>query len=532
MAIKLGQFQTGESRADIATPRGPRVSPDLSEANAIRAFGAALGDVGRAVVSVGRGQEREAAAIAKTERSREIRTAKARADSANTEAKRRLAIEMGSFLPANVGNDTALASEAWSKRSSEITTEVAGEFELQEGNLDTDYYNAGLTTTLDGYNSSLVDSLINGELAKVNEILDTQEQFDIDYVTRQAASEDILDIHAGLVNEFVDKMQVDAENELNQAVFVGEGNTVEDRANAYSEKLGIAILNERILQDPTGARDALDALKPVLTPDTIKTLETDITKQEKLRADQAKAERDATAQTFANEIERQGLEGTVTETQLITDPRWEELTTSEKNHLTSVAKKSSPFNTSDPIALAELTTQVNTAPEELTDSDFDELHGDGISTADYNRLIGKWKTKINQINNNSETAQTSSIKRGYKVLSDAKTNNIYSGKEGENSVRWSRATQAFDVFIEQNENATPEEITNFVETLLKPEQKGAVDRTFDFIQRSFTGGRGGDPAVVTNKDLRTKAIETLTEDGQQLTEANIAIRARDIKDRQ
>ena len=77
----------------------------------------------------------------------------------------------------------------------------------------------------------------------------------------------LLDIHAGLVNEFVAKMQVDADNELNQAVFVGEGNSVSERADAYSQKLGIAILNERILQDPTGARDALDALKPVVYED-------------------------------------------------------------------------------------------------------------------------------------------------------------------------------------------------------------------------------------------------------------------------
>ena len=309
----------------------------------------------------------------------------------------------------------------------------------------------------------------------------------------------------------------------------------QDRFSEGREKIIVSGINSASLQNPEAAQALLDATKAVLPADIVKTMEADIRKQAKLQKDEQEAVRNETAQTFTNETIDLAVEGAATITQAQADPRWNVLKPKERETIRSIISKSSPFNESDPVTLAEVTTLVNTDPEALTIDDWNAFHGrkeQGISTADFNRLFKQWQTNIEAINNDDQDIQKSAISQGYTVLNDAKTNDVYSSNDLENSIRWSRATQAFDVFIAENPEAEPEEVTDFVQTLLKAEQKGFIDRTFDFVTRSFTGARFGDPAVVTDEDLRTEAIKTLTEDGQQITEANIAFRAREIKDRE
>ena len=300
----------------------------------------------------------------------------------------------------------------------------------------------------------------------------------------------------------------------------------EERIEDGREKIITSAITSASLQNPEAAQVILDEMRTVLPAETVKSLEADIKKQIKIQEKEDEAARTKSVQDLTNKIIGQSLDGTATVAQMKADPRWEAATSAEKKDMISIVKKSDPFNESDPVVLANFTTQVNTDPTKLIKQDFIDAHGEGLSTADFNRLYKQWQGTEGK----TETPQESAIKQAYRILSDAKTKTVYSNDPVENSVRWSRATQALDVFVEENPNAEPEEYTDFVQTILDPDQRNFIVRAFDFNLRFVTGARFGEPAVVTNQELRTESIKILTQQGESLTEANISFIAQQLED--
>ena len=299
------------------------------------------------------------------------------------------------------------------------------------------------------------------------------------------------------------------------------------------QKIITSAINSASLTNPELAQTLVDATKAVLPADIVKTLEADIRKQTKLQKDEQKAVRDEAAQTFTNETIDLAVDGAATITQAQADPRWEVLNPKERETIRSIISKSSPLNKSDPVTLAEVTTLVNTDPLALTVDDWNAFHGrkeQGISTADFNRLFKQWQINIEELENEQNTATKSGIKQAYKILNDARTKEIFDSNDLDNELAWASATQALDVFVTENPEASAEEYTDFVEKLLVPDQKGFIDRQFDFFLRKVSGARFGEPAVITDERLRADAIKALTEAGESITEANISEIARQIED--
>ncbi|KKL68366.1 hypothetical protein LCGC14_2125710, partial [marine sediment metagenome] len=315
----------------------------------------------------------------------------------------------------------------------------------------------------------------------------------------------------------------------------------EARTDNLRQRVFTAAINSATLTDPEAAQALVDATKAVLPAETIKSLEADIRKQTKLQKDEAKAERDATAKTFINEIEDQALDGTVTQTQLQASPVWDILTTSEKNHLTSVAKDSSPFNTSDPVTLAEVTTLVNTDPTSITEDDFDAWHGravDGISTSDYNRLIKVWRTNIEEIEKGEATdpLQKGFEKQAYLLIDRMRKDTAFIDPGGfftgqtpeelqENDLLAAQQVNSLARYIE--EHPGEDYVETYIKPVLKPIQEGFVSGVYDRATAFFTD----EPSIIIEEDIeiRRQAADLLTKSGVDITRENINRASAQIK---
>ena len=320
------------------------------------------------------------------------------------------------------------------------------------------------------------------------------------------------------------------------SLYQQNGSIDEEEAQARiaeaQQEIIVSGISSATLTDPEAAQALVDATQAVLPTDVVKTLEADIRKQTKLQKDALDAQRDEIAQTFTNEIEDQALTGTVTETQLQASPAWDELTTPEKNHLTSVAKKSSPFNTSDPVTLAEVTTLVNTDPESITQDDFDAWHGrpvDGINTDDYNRLIKAWRVKIKEIEKGApeDPLQAGFEKQAYLLIDRMRKDTAFIEPGGfligqspeelaENDLRAAQQVNSLARYIADNPGE--DYVETYIKPVLKPVQQGFIARVYDkgVTEALF-------PSIIVEEDIeiRRQASDLLTKSNIDLTRENI-----------
>lgn len=301
----------------------------------------------------------------------------------------------------------------------------------------------------------------------------------------------------------------DVANTINQYRAVGamgEEEAQDTLEDARTDMFVSAIQGE-MLRDADQAQGLFDALKQGIPSDAQKTLQSDINKQAKLQKEEDEATRKDTVEDFQNSLITSAVDGEVpTETSVKLSPAWELMEPSERKSTLQILRDADPLKKSDPVIKADFTTKVNTAPETLTEQDFIDKHGNGLSTADFQTLVTKWRENIES----EETPAQSGRKQAYKILDDAKTKRIYDSDDLENELAWASATQALDVFVEENPNATAEEYTDFVENLLIIPEKDFINRFFDF----FSDDKG--------IRFRAEAIKALTEAGHPVTESNIA----------
>ncbi len=266
-------------------------------------------------------------------------------------------------------------------------------------------------------------------------------------------------------------------------------------------------------------------IKDILPAETVKALETDIRKQTKLQKDEAAAERDATAQTFLSDLTDLAEDGAATVTQAQASPAWNVLTPEEKKNALSIISKGSPFNKSDDVIRATLTTEVIANPTPQTRQKLLDAHANGLSTVHFKELFKQLETTLGQ----DETPQEAAIARGYTELNDAKTNNVFDSNEAKNSNEWARATQAFGKFVKDNPDAKPEDYPNFTEQLLQEVKRGFLGSAWDLIRHPILFKRELGASEDEPKSRRL-AIGALTTAGQEITEANIIDAINQLED--
>jgi len=281
----------------------------------------------------------------------------------------------------------------------------------------------------------------------------------------------------------------------------------QDRFTEARESIITSAVTSAIMIDADSGQSLLDETKAVLPSEVVKSLEKDIRNQRKLQKDEDEATRKQSVQDFQNSLITSAVDGEVpTETSVRLSPAWELMSPSEQKDTLKIIRDADPLKKSDPVVKADFTTRVNTAPETLTEQDFIDAHGVGLSTADFQTLITKWRKDTESENTPAQSGQ----KQAYKILNDAKTKRIYDSDDLENEFAWASATQALDVFVEENPNAEAEEYTDFVEKLLTIPEKDFINRFFDL----FSDDKG--------IRFRAEAIKELTEAGRPVTENNIA----------
>jgi hypothetical protein len=180
------------------------------------------------------------------------------------------------------------------------------------------------------------------------------------------------------------------------------------------------------------------------------------------------------------------------------------------------------FEITDPVIYADLSSTVDLRPDSLTQSDIWAKAGDGISTADAERLSKRLKTA--QEKGSKENDKDPEIKNATSILDFARKDGKYADNPQENDLEWARQKAALDDFIENNPDEDP---IKYVEKNLIPAQKGFVKSVVDFF--SF-GPEGAELPVVEDLPERRRAIEALTEAGAPLTEANISEASRQLQE--
>ena len=296
------------------------------------------------------------------------------------------------------------------------------------------------------------------------------------------------------------------------------------------QKIIVSAINSATLTDPEAAQALVDATKAVLPADIVKSLETDIRKQTKLQKDEADAERDATAQTFLSDLTDLAVDGAATITQAQASPAWEILTSKEKETARSVISKGSPFNASDPVTLAEVTTLVNTDPETITIDDFNEFHGrknQGISTADYNRLVKQWQTKIEEMEQGTakDPLQDGFEKQAYRLLEFMRKDTAFIEPGGfligqspeelaENDLLAAQQVNSLARYIEDHPGE--DYVETYIKPVLKPVQQGFISSIYDRVTSDV-------PSIIPEPDvdIRRQASDLLTKSGVDITREKI-----------
>ncbi len=336
--------------------------------------------------------------------------------------------------------------------------------------------------------------------------------------------------------------------ELNQYTeFIGK-EAVEDRMEEMIqdsiETAVIAISS----QDPEAAGFFLEQNKEQLPVETIKSLETDIRKQTKLQKDELEAARKESVQNFTNKIIDLAPSGELTLTQLHAAPEWAFANPSERKNLESIVNKSDPLKKSDNIIRADFITKIATAPLDLTEKDFNDAHGNGLSSNDYKAFIGEWQTKIEEIRNGTEEnpLQDQYKKQAYRLIEFMRKDTAFIEPGGffagqspeelqENDLKAAQAVNSLARYIEENPNE--DYVETYIRPVLQPVQEELVSGIYDRAS-SFAAEKTGriraetevlfpipfdGPSISAEQDvgIRRQAADLLTEKGVEATRENI-----------
>jgi hypothetical protein len=320
-------------------------------------------------------------------------------------------------------------------------------------------------------------------------------------------------IQATILPEMVDEIIAETIGDINAvAGIIGDEKAEENRKQAEVE-IKENMISTIALTDMEEAEELLSQHRASLPKETIVVIEKEMSRIKKqAEADLKKAQEQA-AEDWRGDFNKRLADGnpmSIPEIELAPIPEKEKTKLIDRS-----AKAPGRFEITDPIIYADISSRIDLEPDTLTQTEIWSMAGDGISTADAERLSKRLTAA--QEKGSKENEKTPEVKNAKSILKFARKDGKFADDPQENDFEWARQEAALDDFLEQNPDGDPIE---FIEKNLIPAQKGFVKSVVDFF--SLGPAEGEELPIVEELPDRRRAIEALNEVGAPLTEGNIS----------
>lgn len=258
--------------------------------------------------------------------------------------------------------------------------------------------------------------------------------------------------------------------EKENALMAGQSAIAESRLQGIIDRnpgAAEAVIDSGFFNDYLDA-DKLSEFKKIANADA-KRKEKEFERQQKEQLEKDQVD-------VANQFVKKLVDGELTQNEItksILNPTGENSKQYWLKQLKERDKKPADGWKTDPEVEADFFTRITEDPNSVSVEELLGKQGNGLSTDTVKSLLKYRSDLADKDPLKSEVAKTA-IKR----VNDAKTNDLFSGDEKENSRKWAEATNLLKRYIVNNPDADPEE---YVNKLLEKERDGYLRRIFESV---------------------------------------------------